>query len=234
MRLVISWKAGAALLSAVVFGMVAVTAAQAQAPMTVPMSVTENREPGLAGNATVTPMGNGAYRVDLRITGFAADARMDRPAHIHTAANAVCDVDAPVTYPFTNVAIDGQGVGTSTTTITITSDKPVTAGNAYFNVHNPAQMGRGVFCGNVTTTLAAQGAAPAAAAPAAAPAAAAPAAAPAAPGAAAAPAAGVQSLPNTGTGLTADTTGAWSLAGLALIGVLLVGSGALAVARKRG
>ncbi len=135
-------------------------AAVAQQPVTVPMSVTENREPGLAGQATITPLGGGRYRVDIRVTGLPANDA-DRPAHIHTAPGAQCDNGAPITYPLTSLKVDANRVGTSTTEITVTADKPVTAGNAYVNVHNPAQGGRGVFCGNLTTSLAGPSALPA-------------------------------------------------------------------------
>lgn len=149
---------------AVVVGLAALALGQrtvrAQQPITVPMSVTENREPGLAGQATITPLGGGRYRVDLRITGFPANDTA-RPAHIHTAPGAQCDNGAPITYPLTNVTVNAGGVGTSTTEITVTADKPVTANNAYVNVHNPAQGGRGVFCGNIVTSLAGPSALPA-------------------------------------------------------------------------
>jgi hypothetical protein len=262
------WKGGGLIAAVLALGFTAISSARAQGPpITVPMSVTENREPGLTGSTTITPLGNGMYRVEIRMAGLPPNDTA-RPAHIHTAAGARCDTGAPVTYPLTNVAVDASGNGTSTTTITVTADKPVTANSAYVNVHNPAQMGRGVFCGNITLSLLAAGAgaagipagtgaaqpaaqrpaagpaqaAPQAQRPAAAPAAAAqpaaqrPAAAPVAAAPAARPAtttAAAQALPRSGTGLIADTTGAWSMAGLALIATLLAGTGTLAVARRR-
>jgi hypothetical protein len=265
MRVSWLWKGGGLLAAIVALGFATGVAWAQGAPITVPMSVTENREPGLTGLATLTPLGNGQYRVEIRMSGLPPNDTA-RPAHIHTAAGARCDTGAPVTYPLTSVTVDADGDGTSVTTITVTADRPVTANNAYLNVHNPAQMGRGVFCGNITVTLQTAGAAaappaapPAAAAqpaaqrpstgpaqaapqaqrpaaPAAAPAArpAAPAAAPVAARPAAAPAAATaQALPRTGTGLSADTTGAWSMAGLAMIAVLLTGTGTLALARRR-
>jgi hypothetical protein len=270
MRAPIIWKAGGLLAAVLTLGLVATSAARAQQPITITMAVTENREPGLMGMATITPMPDNQVRVDLRITGLpAGDAA--RPAHIHTAQGARCDTGAPVTYPLESVAVDAAGVGTSSTVVTLTADKPVSANNAYINVHNPAQMGRGVICGNITVTLAGAPAAAAAAQagpssqkpsaapaqpvaqrPAAAPARPAaapaqrPAAAPARPAAApaqrpaaaparpaAAPAQRPAAVPRTGTGLQADASTTWSLAGLAAIAVLLAGTGALAVARRR-
>src|SRR3712207_8446672 len=42
------------------------------------------------------------------------------------------------TYPLTEVRVDANGVGTSSTTVTLRADAPVTAGNAYVNVHEGA------------------------------------------------------------------------------------------------
>jgi CHRD domain len=230
MRVPIVWKAGGLLAALLALCLVASSAARAQQPITITMSVTENREPGLMGMATITPLPNNQLRVDLRITGLPANDTA-RPAHIHTAQGARCDTGAPVTYPLEDVSVNAMGVGTSSSVITLTADRPVTANNAYVNVHNPAQMGRGVICGNITVTLAG---APAAAA-AAQPGAQRPAAAPAQPVAqrpAAAPARPA-AVPRAGTGLQADASTAWSLAGLAAIAVLLGGTCALAVARRR-
>jgi pyruvate/2-oxoglutarate dehydrogenase complex dihydrolipoamide acyltransferase (E2) component len=253
MRVSIVWKAGSVLAAVLALSLIATNAARAQQPIMITMAVTENREPGLMGMATITPLPNSQVRVDIRITGLPPNDTA-RPAHIHTAQGARCDSGAPVTYPLENVSVDAMGVGTSSTVVTLTADKPVTANNAYVNVHNPAQMGRGVICGNITVTLAgATAAAPAtqpgaprpAAAPAQ-PAAQRPAAAPARPAAApaqrpaaaparpaAAPAQRPAAVPRTGTGLQADSSFAWSLAGLAAIALLLAGSGALAMARRR-
>jgi hypothetical protein len=125
---------------------------------------------------------------------------------------------------------------------------PIQANNAYVNVHNPAQMGGGVFCGNITVNIGMAGRArwrarvrrehsprPSARQPrrqrhsrrpsarrrpavAAAP----------------RPAAAAAALPRTGTGgVTAERSAAWALAGGVLVAVLLGGSGVLAVARRR-
>jgi hypothetical protein len=184
--------------------------AGAQQPVTLPMAVTENRAPGAAGQVTMTPLGNDQVRVDIRITGLPANEQ--RAAHVHTAQGAVCDTGAPVTYPLTNVAVDGAGVGTSTTTITLTADRPIQANNAYVNVHQTAMGGPGVICANVTQTFAAGAAAA---------------------GTGQAGAGGATALPRTGTGgLQADTGASWMLAGAA-VALLLGGTGAFAVARRR-
>jgi len=257
MRVSILRRGGAALTAALTLGFALATVAHAQGgqAVSVPMSVTEDREPGLTGSTTLTPLGGGMWRVDITIAGLPPNDP-GRAAHIHTAAGARCDTGAPVTYPLTNVAVDGSGRGTSTTTITVTSDKPVQANNAYVNVHTTAQGGPGVICGDITVNIGA--AAPAGGAgqpagqkpagavatpapqrpagPAAAPQAQRPAGVVAAPQAqrpvAAAPA--PVALPRTGTGgLQAEHTSAWSIAGLALIALLLTGSATLAVARRR-
>jgi hypothetical protein len=157
-----------------------------------------------------------------------------RPAHIHTAPGAHCDTGAPVTYPLNDVTVDATGAGTSSTVVTLRADAPVTANNAYVNVHNPAQMGRGVFCGDITVTLTGVSVAPVA------PSVAQPAAAPARPAAqrpAAVPAQAAArpvAVPRAGSGgIQADAAAGRGLAGLAAIVVLLGGSGALAFARRR-
>ena len=121
MRMSWLWKGGGMFAAVVALGLAATSVALAQgAPITVPMSVTENREPGLTGSTTITPLGNGMYRVEIRMAGLPPNDAA-RPAHIHTAAGARCDNGAPVTYPLTNVAVDASGNGTSTTTITVPS-----------------------------------------------------------------------------------------------------------------
>jgi hypothetical protein len=44
---------------------------QAGQPIRIPMSVTENREPGLMGSATLTPLGNRMWRVEISDPGSA-------------------------------------------------------------------------------------------------------------------------------------------------------------------
>jgi hypothetical protein len=228
MQVRVGWRQGVLLAAVLVASLGATRVVHAQQPMTITLSVTENREPGLAGTAIIAPLPNSQVRVDIRITGLPRND-VDRPAHIHTAAGARCDNGAPITYPLTNVKVDASGVGTSTTTVTLTPDKPVTANNAYVNVHNPAQGGRGVICGNITANLSglAAGAQPAPQRPAGAPAQ------PPAQRAAAAPAQPA-ALPRTGAAAQGDTGSLpWPVAGLAMITVLLGGAGALAYARRR-
>jgi hypothetical protein len=224
--------------------------AQAQVSVNVTMSVTENREPGLAGQVTLTRMPNNMLRVQIRITGLRPND--ERAAHIHSAPGAMCDTGAPVTHPLNNVRADASGVGTSDTTVSIGPERPIVGGSAYVNVHQAATPpGPGVICANVpasiitgtgaaATTGAAQPAqqrpagAPAAAAapqpqrPAAAPA---PAAAPPAQRAAAAPAGPAPALPRTGAPPVDDRGGnaGWLAGSL----VLLVGLG-LGLAGARG
>ena len=187
--------------------------AQAQQPATFEMSITENRIQGASGQTTITPLGNDQARVDIRITGLQPNNQ--HAAHIHTAQGARCDTNAPVTYPLTNVSVDGSGVGTSTTTITLTADKPIQANNAYANVHQMAMGGPGVICANITQSYTAGGAG----------------------GAGGTGGAGAQTpsaLPQTGTGgFTEQTSAGWLLAGLASLFALFGGTGALAVARRR-
>jgi hypothetical protein len=115
------------------------------------MSVTENRAPGATGQVTITPVGTGQIRVDIRVTGLQPNA--EHAAHIHTAQGARCDTGAPVTYPLTNVRVDASGVGTSSTVVQLTADKPVQANNAYVNVHRAATPpGEGIICANITMT----------------------------------------------------------------------------------
>lgn len=205
------------ILAAALFaGSVALTQnASAQGPATIPMSVTENREPGLSGSATMTQVSGNDYRVEIRMSGLPPNDAA-RPAHIHGAPGAQCDNNAPITYPLSNVTVDGSGNGTSVSTITITADKPIVAGQTYINVHNPAQGGRGVFCGNISTNVSAAGTGGPAPAP----------------GGQAQPGA----LPRTGVGLQADSeVGGSTFAALAVaaLAIVIVGAGATLITRTR-
>ena len=151
MRGVLNWKGGMAAV-ALTLSLGAAGVTQAQQPLTVPMAVTENRAPGVAGQTTITPLGNNQIRVDARLTGLQPNA--EHAFHIHSAPGAVCDNNAPVTYPLTNVRADASGVGTSSTTVTLVADRPVNANNAYVNAHQGASPpGQGVICGNITTSF---------------------------------------------------------------------------------
>ncbi len=203
------WRPALLVLAALLGAFAAGTArAQQPQPATFPMSVTENRAPGATGQVTITPVGPGQIRVDIRVTGLQPNA--EHAAHIHTAQGARCDTGAPVTYPLTNVRVDAAGVGTSSTVVQLTADKPVQANNAYVNVHRAANPpGEGIICANVTQTYTVETVQAAAGAQAPAPAA-----------------------PRTGTGPLIERGGsAWVLAGLAAF--LLTGAGALARARRR-
>ncbi len=214
MRRLFSWKSGVAA-AVLMLGMGVSGAVQAQQPVTIPMTVTDNRAPGVAGQTTMTPLPNNQVRVDIRLTGLAANA--EHAAHIHTAQGARCDTNAPVTYPLTNVRADGAGVGTSTTTVTLTAAQPVNANNAYVNVHQGATPpGQGVICGNITTNFVVAGGAPAAGGP--------------------APAGGQPgATPRTGTGIAQGANGAygWVLGGFAALLLLAGGVSARAVSRRR-
>lgn len=180
--------------------------AQQPQPATYPMSVTENRAPGAAGQVTITPVGPGQIRVDIRVTGLQPNA--EHAAHIHTAQGARCDTGAPVTYPLTNVRVDAAGVGTSSTVVQLTADKPVQANNAYVNVHRAANPpGEGIICANITQTYTVETVRAAAGAQ--------------------APAA-----PRTGAGPATDREAGWAL--LALVALLLaVGAGTVRRVRAR-
>jgi len=230
------WLGGAVAATGIVLGLGGAATARAQAAITFPMTVTENRAPGAAGNVTVTPLSATSARIDIRITGLQPNS--EHAAHIHTAPGARCDNGAPVTYPLTNVRVDANGVGTSSTTVTITPDKPVQVNNAYVNVHEAATPpGNGIICANVTSPLTATVAQPGGQRPGGAvatPAAQRPAApaAPAAPrpAAPAAPAA----LPRTGAGAATDRLDHGTmLAALAAVALLISGTGVLTVARRR-
>lgn len=180
--------------------------AQQPQPATYPMSVTENRAPGAAGQVTITPVGPGQIRVDIRVTGLQPNA--EHAAHIHTAQGARCDTGAPVTYPLTNVRVDAAGVGTSSTVVQLTADKPVQANNAYVNVHRAANPpGEGIICANITQTYTVETVRAAAGAQ--------------------APAA-----PRTGASPATDREAGWAL--LALVALLLaVGAGTVRRVRAR-
>ncbi len=87
---------GAGLIVAGVIALVSLTGiAQAQQPLTLQMSITENRIQGATGEVTMTPMANNQVQVDIRITGLQPNGA--HAAHIHTAQGAQCDTNAPVT-----------------------------------------------------------------------------------------------------------------------------------------
>ncbi len=194
---------------AALLGAFAAGTARAQQPQqaTFPMTVTENRAPGAAGQVTITPVGPAQIRVDIRITGL--QPNMEHAAHIHTAPGARCDNNAPVTYPLTNVRVDASGVGTSSTVVQLTPDKPVQANNAYVNVHRAATPpGEGIICADITVTYTAETVRAAAGAQAPAPAA-----------------------PRTGTGPLAEPgSPIWPLLGLAVLALL---GGAVATLTSR-
>jgi hypothetical protein len=191
--------------------------AQAQQPATFQMSITENRIQGASGQVTITPQANNQLQVEIRITGL--QPNNEHAAHIHTAQGAQCDTNAPVTYPLTNVRVDGSGVGTSTTTVTLAADRPIQANNAYVNVHQMAMGGPGVICANVTQTYTAGAAGGAGGA---------------AGGAGGAGAQTPRALPQTGTGgFSEEASAGWMLAGFAALTALFAGTGALAVVRRR-
>lgn len=123
--------------------------------------------------------------------------------HIHTAEGARCDTNAPVTYPLNNVRVDGAGVGTSTTTVTLTADKPVRAGNAYVNVHQGSSV---PGPGIICANIDVIFTADGAA----------------------------RAMPVAGGGGPAThPSGAWTIAAITLLALLLGGAGAGAVARRR-
>lgn len=202
------WRLTLVALAALLGTFAAAGTARAQQPQqaTFPMAVTENRAPGAAGQVTITPVGPGQIRVDIRVTGLQPNA--EHAAHIHTAQGARCDTGAPVTYPLTNVRVDASGVGTSSTVVQLTPDKPVQANNAYVNVHRAANPpGEGIICANITVTYTAETVRAAAGAQ--------------------APAA-----PRTGTGVVPEHGAqVWVLAGLVTL-MLLGGAGALRRVRR--
>jgi len=124
--------------------------------ITITMTVTENREPGLTGSFTLTPLTNNQLRVDVTVTGLPPNGQA-RAAHIHGASGAHCDTGVPVLYGLTSLTVDGTGRGASSTTVTLTPGAPIQAGNAYLNVHNPALGGVGVICGNIPVSFTASG-----------------------------------------------------------------------------
>jgi hypothetical protein len=141
---------------------------RAQAPLTIQMTPTAGREPGLSGTTTITPVGTNQIRVDIRVTGLPPN--QSRAAHIHSPGpntSDPCDTGGPVVYPLTDVRSDGSGVGTSTTTVTLDSAKGIPTRGWYVNVHERSSAdgaGNGVICGLITTSLGttAAGATPAA------------------------------------------------------------------------
>jgi hypothetical protein len=204
--------------------------ARAQSAITVPMAPTLNREPGLTGQTVITPLGNNQFRVEITINGLKPND--DRAAHIHspgsdTSDPAGCDTGGPVVYPLSDVKADASGKGTSVTTVTLDPSKGIPGPGWYVNVHQGAapNVGPGVICGKIMTSLAGVGgAAPSQQVSAQKPAAQMPA-------AAQAPAAPARALPATGTGgAPTSQTGLIALLGLAAL--MLTGAG-VALARKR-
>lgn len=202
------------LVASVVLPLAAFGAAHAQTAMTITMTPTAGREPGLTGTSIITPTGANQVRVDITINGLKPND--DRAAHIHSPGTMTdpCDTGGPVVYPLTDVKADASGKGTSTTTVTFDAAKGIPTVGWYTNVHvgAGANTGLGVICGKIASSLASTSAGGGAAAPS---------------GGAAAPSSGgASALPATGTAGPAPSDGVL-IAVLALASLTLAGMGVL-------
>ena len=114
----------------------AVASAQAR-PTTVNLAV--QNASGVAGSATLTDIGGGRTRVEVRVS---TGGNTNMPAHIHEGTCATLN-PAPK-YPLTNVAN-----GTSTTEVSATIAS-ITASPHAINLHkSPTEASVYVSCGNV-------------------------------------------------------------------------------------
>jgi hypothetical protein len=116
-----------------------------QQPLTLPMSITENRIQGLPDRRR-HPLGNNQLRVDIRITGLQAN-KPARGAHPHP--RAMCDNNAPITTADQRQRGCGrrhQHHGDAH------RGQAGQANSASVNVHQMATGGPGVICANVTAS----------------------------------------------------------------------------------
>lgn len=128
---------GVAAAAALLLAVPAVTFAQASRPITVALTV--QNASGVTGAATLTDLGDGRTRVEVRVTP-AGNASM--PAHIHDGTCATLN-PAPK-FPLTNVV---NGTSTTEVNVAITA---ITASPHAINLHkSPTEASVYVSCGNV-------------------------------------------------------------------------------------
>ncbi len=121
------------------------TALAQQQTVTVPLGAGRD-EQDVNGTATLTDLGNGTTRVDIRVN----PANPDMLAHIHSAA---CPGAGPVLFPLTDV-VDG-----SSTTVVDAPLATVLAQGQSINLHkSPDQVDIYVACGNFAAAEARSGA----------------------------------------------------------------------------
>ena len=112
------------------------SAAAQQSPVTVPL--TAQNGSGIAGNATLTDLGNNQTRVQISIT----PATGDHPAHIHMGTCA--NLDPTPEFPLTNVQN-----GTSTTVVNQALSTIMRTQRA-INLHlSAAEIATYVACGDI-------------------------------------------------------------------------------------
>lgn len=139
-------------MAAVVAGIAALPAvanAQTGRAIAIPLSAANSggdRNSGVNGTATLTDMGGGRTRVDIRVSvGPGGSANM--PNHIHTGR---CPDVGAVTYPLNAVT---NGVGQTEVNAALSD---LLAGTFAINLHrSPTESGVYVSCGNVVAGAAA-------------------------------------------------------------------------------
>ncbi|MGI8424713.1 MAG: LPXTG cell wall anchor domain-containing protein [Chloroflexota bacterium] len=121
----------------------AAVSAQAARPVTINLAV--QNASGVSGTATLTDIGGGRTRVDVRV---AAAGNTNMPAHIHEGTCA--NLNPAPKFPLTNVAN-----GTSTTEVSATIAAILAAPHA-INLHkSPTEASIYTSCGNVVAGAAA-------------------------------------------------------------------------------
>ena len=142
-KIAVSTVLGATLLASLVLG----GSALAESEKSVQLDLTQSRDSGVSGKATLTDVEDGV-KVELRMQNL-PEAGIKHINHIHgggTCADDRAGRTAPVTIPLNTVVADADGTGSATTTIKdVTLDELL--GNdqhRFILVHAKVEKGQGV------------------------------------------------------------------------------------------
>src|ERR671915_2279707 len=145
------WHSGAALVStmfaAVALALALSASAGAQENQTVEVSLTQSRDSGVSGTATLEDV-NGGVEVTLEMRDL-PEAGVEHINHIHgggTCADDRAGRTAPVTIPLNAVVANEDGTGSATTTIEDVSVAQLfsTDQERFILVHAKTEKGQGV------------------------------------------------------------------------------------------
>ena len=162
----------------------------------------------VVGTGVITDNGDGTIKVVMTMQGLEPGDHID---HIHTGS---CAAQGAVVYPLTNLTADASGNTQPTSTTVKVAFSEVTKGTYYLNVHDLAKAG--TSCGDITAPVANAPAAPTTAA-------------------ATNPGNAPSAAPATGQGGAANSNSdfPFGLGLIAVLSLLVVGSGAALVRGRK-